>query len=154
MTSGFAVGQVRCQSKPSRVEWSNDPELANLVPSFDPDEEETGMNNVHCAAKCSSYTWCSSFFFQISGRCLMFRTVFFAKKKLVDSKGTEYYRTNSGETGWVCSSRRLIMYPLLTVLTGKTGRLKKQTGIKSDGFGSSEVVCSMLPGLFNKFSES
>ena len=93
---GLAVGPGRCQNTCS-ISWDVDPRLANLVPNFNPGAEETGLDGVSCASKCSDYPWCSSFFIQTSGRCLMFKTVFITKVKMVSSPGTVYNRIYSDD---------------------------------------------------------
>ena len=74
-----------------------DPSSANWVPNFSPDAEKTVLDGVGCASKCTDYTWCSSFFIQTSGRCLMFKTVFIKKAKMVSSPGTVYNRIYSDD---------------------------------------------------------
>jgi len=93
---GLAVGPGRCQNTCSLF-WGIEPSLANWVPDFKPDAEKTGLDGVGCASKCTDYTWCSSFFIQTSGRCLMFKTVFITKEKMVSSPGTVYNRIYSDD---------------------------------------------------------
>ena len=93
---GLAVGSGRCQNTCS-IFWGIEPSFANLVPNFSPDAEKTGLDGVGCASKCTDYTWCSSFFIQTSGRCLMFKTVFITKEKMVSSPGTVYNRIYSDD---------------------------------------------------------
>ena len=93
---GLAVGSGRCQNTCS-IFWGIEPSLANWVPNFSPDAEKTGLDGVGCASKCTDYTWCSSFFIQTSGRCLMFKTVFITKVKMVSSPGTVYNRIYSDD---------------------------------------------------------
>ena len=96
VTIGLAVGPGRCQNTCSLF-WGIDPSLANWVPNFRPDAEKTGLDGVGCASKCTDYTWCSSFFIQRSGRCLMFKTVFITKAKMVSFPGTVYNRIYSDD---------------------------------------------------------
>jgi len=93
---GLAVGSGRCQNTCSLF-WGIDPSLANWVPTLNPDAEKTGLDGVGCASKCTDYSWCSSFFIQTSGRCLMFRTIFLTTVKMVSSPGTVYNRIYSDD---------------------------------------------------------
>ena len=49
VTIGLAVGPGRCQNTCSLF-WGIDPSLANWVPNFKPDAEETGLDLVGCAS--------------------------------------------------------------------------------------------------------
>ena len=91
---GLAVGPGRCQNTCSLF-WGIDTSLANWGPNFSPDAEKTGLDGVGCASKCTDYTWCSSFFMQRSGRCLLFKTIFVMTAKMVSSPGTVYNRIYS-----------------------------------------------------------
>ena len=94
---GLAVGRGRCQNTCSAISWGVDTSLANWVPKCNPDAEETCLDGVSCASKCFDYPWCSSFFIQTSGRCLMFKTVFITKAKMTSSPGTVYNRIYSDD---------------------------------------------------------
>ena len=93
----LAVRPGRCDNTCSSISWGVDTSLANLVPNFNPDAEETCADGLGCASKCSEYPWCSSFFIQKSGRCLMFKTVFITKVKMVSAPGTVYNRIYSDD---------------------------------------------------------